>query len=187
MLIAREFTKDDELVLKQMVTEINLTDYNFEGLSNISNIEDYDKFLEKLEKNKHQELIKPEYSPQTTFGIFENNRLIGGFNLRHVIKGNLINHGGNIGYLIRPSERGKGYGTKMLYLALEKAAEIGLEKVLVSCRSENIGSMKVIENNGGIYENDYFEEETGKTFKIYWIDVEKELSKDNLVIVKERK
>lgn len=50
MLIAREFTKDDELVLKQMVTEINLTDYNFEGLSNISNIEDYDKFLEKLEK-----------------------------------------------------------------------------------------------------------------------------------------
>lgn len=75
----------------------------------------------------------------------------------------------------------------MLYLALEKAAEIGLEKVLVSCRSENIGSMKVIENNGGIYENDYFEEETGKIFKRYWIDVEKELSKDNLVIMKERK
>ena len=36
MLIAREFTKDDELMLRQMVDEINLTDSNFEGLSNIS-------------------------------------------------------------------------------------------------------------------------------------------------------
>lgn len=177
MLIAREFTKDDELMLRHMVDEINLTDSNFEGLSNISNIENYDEFLSKLEKNKHQELIKPEYSPQTTFGIFENDRLIGGFNLRHVIKGNLINHGGNIGYLIRPSERGKGYGTKMLHLALEKADELGLEKVLVSCRVENVGSMKVIENNGGNYENDYFEKDTGKTFKRYWIDVKKELLK----------
>jgi len=179
MLIAREFTKDDELMLRQMIDEINSTDANFEGLNNISNIVNYDDFLVMLEKNKHQELIKPEYSPQTTFGVFDNDRLIGGFNLRHVIKGNLINHGGNIGYLIRPSERGKGYGTKMLHHALEKADELGLEKVLVSCRVENISSMKVIENNGGNYENDYFEEETGKTFKRYWIDVKKELLRNN--------
>ena len=72
MLIAREFTKNDELMLRQMIDEINLTDSNFEGLNNISNIDNYDEFLEKLEKNKHQELIKPEYSPQTTFGIFDD-------------------------------------------------------------------------------------------------------------------
>ena len=52
----------------------------------ISNIENYDEFLAKLEKNKHQDLIKPEYSPQTTFGMFDDGRLIGGFSLRHVIK-----------------------------------------------------------------------------------------------------
>lgn len=184
MLIAREFTKDDESKLREMVDEINLTDSNFEGLSNIANIENYDEFLEKLEKNKHQELIKPEYSPQTTFGVFDDDRLIGGFNLRHVIKGGLINHGGNIGYLIRPRERGRGYGTTLLRLALEKADEIGLENVLVSCRVENIGSMKVIENNGGNYENDFFEEETGKTFKRYWIDVKKELLKNDSTSIK---
>jgi len=186
MLLAREFTKDDELILKQMVDEIRLTDSNFEGLSNISNIENYDMFLEELEKNKHQELINSEYSPQTTFGIFDNDRLVGGFNLRHVLKGNLINYGGNIGYLIRPSERRKGYGTKMLHLALEKAYEIGLEKFLVSCRVENIGSMKVIENNGGNYENDYFDKESGLTFKRYWIDVKKELLKDDSITKKNK-
>ena len=43
MLIAREFTKEDELVLRQMINEIYLIDSNFEGLNNISkkNIVEY--------------------------------------------------------------------------------------------------------------------------------------------------
>ena len=44
-------------------------------------------------------------------------------------------------------------------------------KVLVSCRTDNLGSTKVIENNGGKYENDYYDEPTGKTFKRYWISL----------------
>ena len=55
-------------------------------------------------------MIDPDFSPQTTFGVFVDGKLVGGFNLRHVLKGVLINHGGNLGYLIRPSERKKGYG-----------------------------------------------------------------------------
>lgn len=169
MVIAREFTKSDENKILEMVNEIKSFDNNFEGLTNISNIDNYDEFLNELEKNKHQELIKPEYSPQTTFGIFDNDELVGGFNLRHVIKGGLINHGGNIGYLIKPSKRGKGYGTKLLSLALEEAKKINLEKVLVSCRIENTASEKVILNNGGIYENSYYDEKLDKTFKRFWI------------------
>ena len=169
MLVAREFKKEDKTKLLDMINEINNFDCNFEGLENISKQVTYDSFLEQLEKNKHQELIKPEYSPQTTFGVFDDNKLVGGFNLRHIIKGNLINHGGNIGYLIRPSERKKGYGTIMLGLALEKAREIGLEKVLISCREDNIGSAKIIEKNDGVYENDYYDEQLNKTYKRYWI------------------
>lgn len=169
MLIAREFKKEDKNQLLDMINEINNFDSNFEGLINISKIDSYDSFLEQLEKNKHQELIRPEYSPQTTFGVFDDNKLVGGFNLRHIIKGDLINHGGNIGYLIRPSERKKGYGTIMLGLALEKAREIGVEKVLISCREDNVGSAKVIENNGGIYDNNYYDEKLDETYKRYWI------------------
>lgn len=169
MLIAREFTKDDENYLIDMIKEINNYDGNFEGLTNISKFDDYDEFLKKLEICKYQELIKPIYSPQTTFGVFDNDKLIGGFNLRHEIKGDLIHHGGNIGYLIRPSERGKGYGTKLLKLALEEARKIGLEKVLISCRNDNIASAKVIENNHGIYENNYYDETLKKDFRRYWI------------------
>ena len=134
-------------------------------MDNISRIEDFDEFFQVLERNKHQELIKPNYSPQITFGVFVDEKLIGGFNLRYELKGNLINHGGNIGYLVRPSERRKGYGTIILNCALKEAKEIGLGKVLVTCRKENIASSKVIEKNGGIYENDYYDEVKDCSYK----------------------
>jgi len=171
MIMAREFTKSDEEQIINMVNEIKEYDCNFEGMDNIGRIEDFDKFLQLLEKNKHQELIKPGYSPQTTFGVFDDGKLIGGFNLRHELKGNLINHGGNIGYLVRPSERKKGYGTIILGCALKKAKELGLERVLVTCREENIESSRVIEKNGGVFENNYYDEEYNVTFKRYWINL----------------
>ena len=57
----------------------------------------------------------------------------------------------------------------MLKLALEKCKELNLDKVLITCRDENIASSKVIKNNGGIYENDYYDEESNTTYKRYWI------------------
>ena len=61
------------------------------------------------------------------------------------MKGDLINIGGNIGYIIRPSDRGKGCATIQLQLLLEKAKDLGLDRVLVTCRENNIGSKKIIE------------------------------------------
>ena len=173
MIIAREFIKSDKEQVINLINEIKAYDDNFEGMDNIGRIEDFDDFLQTLEKNKHQELIKPGYSPQTTFGIYDDGKLIGAFNLRHKLKGNLINHGGNIGYLVRPSERRKGYGTIILGFALKKAKELGLGRVMVSCREENIASSRVIEKNGGVYENDYCDEVQNITFKRYWINLKK--------------
>lgn len=171
MIVVREFTLDDKNILLDMVNEINNFDGNFEGLNNISKIDNYEEFLFKLENNKYQDRIKPAYSPQTTFGFFVDGRLVGGFNLRHNLKGNLINHGGHIGYLIRPSERGKGYGSKLLKYALIEARKLEIDRVLVTCRCDNIGSERVILNNNGVYENDYYDEENGKTYKRYWIEL----------------
>lgn len=170
MITAREFTGQDKEQLLDMVNEIKEYDANFEGMDDIGQIEDYGAFLKKLEKWKYQERIKPDYSPQTTFGVFDNEMLVGGFVLRHALKGPLINHGGNIGYLVRPCERNKGYGKILLKLALEKANGIGLEKALVTCRNDNIGSIKVIEANRGKYDNAYYDKSSGKTYRRYWIE-----------------
>ena len=60
------------------------------------------------------------YSPQTTFGVFDDEKLVGGFVLRHTLKEALINHGGNIGYLVRPSEK-KGIGTDTFETCIRKS------------------------------------------------------------------
>ena len=65
----------------------------------------------------------------------------------------LITYGGHIGYSIRPSRRRRGYGTRILELAIEKCPSLGLEQVLVTCDSDNIASKKIIERNGGRFES----------------------------------
>ena len=65
----------------------------------------------------------------------------------------LLTYGGHIGYSIRPSKRWQGYGKHILALALERALSIDLHRVLVTCDADNIGSRKIIEHNGGVFES----------------------------------
>ena len=75
--------------------------------------------------------------------------------------------GAHIGDGIRPSERRKGYATKMISLALEECKKLGMDKVLLVCDKDNIGSVKSIIDNGGVLENEVLKE--GKLIQRYWI------------------
>ena len=68
---------------------------------------------------------------------------------------------GLIGYSIRPSQRGKGYASEMLKLALEKFANTSIDNILITCKDFNLASKKVIEKNGGIFENTYTNKDDG--------------------------
>ena len=61
---------------------------------------------------------------------------------------------GNFYYRVRLSERHKGYGTKMLELGLDEFRKLGFKEVYGQSSAGNIGSAKVIENNGGILLNE---------------------------------
>lgn len=75
--------------------------------------------------------------------------------------------GGHIGYGIRPSERRKGYATVLLNLALIKARELGIQRALVTCDRDNIGSAKTIMNNGGVLDSE--DEVDGTIIQRYWV------------------
>ena len=106
----------------------------------------------------------------STFWLLnKSNKILGAIDIRHSLTDNLLFRGGHIGYGIRPSERRKGYASKMLSLALDECESIGLSKVLITCLKSNIGSAKTIINNGGILESE--DTENGEIFQRYWINL----------------
>ena len=127
---------------------------------------DFDYYLENLElKNPRDGLV-----PDSTFFLLdeERNRLLGAVNIRHYLNEGLLKDGGHIGDGIRPSERRKGYATKMIGLALEECKKLGIDKALICCDKDNIGSAKSIINNGGVLENEITDED-GEIVQRYWI------------------
>lgn len=106
----------------------------------------------------------------TTYWLVnKKDRILGAVNIRHVLNEILLFRGGHIGYGIRPSERKKGYATKMLYLALEVCRTMGISRVMITCSKNNIGSAKTIINNGGILDSEGIDK--GEVFQRYWIDL----------------
>lgn len=97
-----------------------------------------------------------------------DNRVVGMIDLRHHINHPVLGAwGGHVGYTVLPSLRGKGIGKIMLKLDIDKAKELGIKKMLVTCHSSNIPSRNIILANGGIYEKTIKVDE--EEFERYWI------------------
>lgn len=111
--------------------------------------------------------LKEDWVPASTFWLIDNEKWIGHCNIRHRLTPSLEQLGGHIGYAIPPSERQKGYGGKILKLALEKAHDIGIHRAMITCDSDNAASRKIIERNGGVLDEEY--EYKGKKVRRYWV------------------
>ena len=112
---------------------------------------DFDFFLEDIEQNSKGLIV--EGIPQIQYWCVEGDKYIGNINYRPQLNDKLQNRGGNIGYTVRPRERGKGYALWMLNQVLEIARTDGLSSVLLTCDDDNYGSIKVIQKAGGIRES----------------------------------
>ena len=111
------------------------------------------------------------YVPSHVFWLVNDNEYLGEINIRHELNDNLRLVGGHIGYKIRPSVRNRGYGSLILKLGLKEAKKIGLKKVLLTCDKTNIGSKKIIEKNGGIFEDEILWSKDKPPKLRYWIDI----------------
>ena len=130
---------------------------------------DFNYYLENLEISEPKDGTVPD----SVFFLLdlERNILLGAVNIRHYLNDYLLQHGGHIGDGIRPSERGKGYATEMIRLALIECKRLGIDKVLMVCDKFNVASAKTIIKNGGILENE-FADEDGEIIQRYWINLD---------------
>jgi predicted acetyltransferase len=103
--------------------------------------------------------------------MIDHDEFIGRLSLRCQLNAFMYKVAGHIGYQVRPGRRCQGYGTELLHLGLIKAFEHGLTQALVTCDETNIASRKVIEHNGGVFENAVTVEGSPILKLRYWIDL----------------
>ena len=128
---------------------------------------DFEYYMDNLEVKEGTENLVPD----STFFCLDEDRdiFVGAVNIRHYLNEALLKDGGHIGDGVRPSERRKGIATKMIRLALDECRKLGIDRVLMVCDKDNIGSAKSIMSNGGILENEITVE--GVVEQRYWIEL----------------
>ena len=132
---------------------------------------DFEDYLKRMQVLAKGENLPDDAVPSHTYFLFCDGKIIGRSELRRELNPELELIGGHIGADIRRSERKKGYGALILKLTLEKAAEVGLKKVLVTCDAGNTASAKTIEKCGGRLDKQVIHEETGTLISHYLIEL----------------
>jgi predicted acetyltransferase len=109
--------------------------------------------------------------PQTTYWLVRNERTILAMSrLRHRLNSSLMKEGGHIGYTVRPPERSKGYGARICAEVIEQARKtLTVDRLLITCDTDNIHSARIIQKNGGVFENEVISDFTGKPVSRYWV------------------
>lgn len=126
------------------------------GSELLDRIENYEEWLSSVTLNTDSKTVNENWVVTDTFFAVRksDNRIIGVIDLRHTLN-DFLKDFGNCGYSVRPSERKKGYATEMLHQLIGVARKIGMTELHISVEKTNIGSIKVIEKNGGVYERSF--------------------------------
>lgn len=146
-------------------------------------LDDYEGWLKKLDEDYTRKTNEEKVPARTYFFIRENdNKIIGMINIRLALNEKLKKFGGNIGYSIRPTERGKGYNKINLYLGLKVCQNYGISKVLLDADKDNPASWRTIEALGGINIREFFDNENAHCIvKDYEINVDESISKNSII------
>ncbi len=133
---------------------------------------DYEEWLALVRDNERAETARPDWVVADTFFVVRScdGRIVGMADIRHTLNDFLKNYGGNIGYGVRPSQRGRGYGAEILRLALGHAKAVGLKRALLACYADNIPSRRVIEGCAGRLARTAGDAD-GREILFYWIEL----------------
>lgn len=116
---------------------------------NVTKDEFLNQVIPRLLKNSEGLELPDGHVPDTYYFLWNDNKIVGLFKIRHYLNDFLRNGSGHIGYGILPEYRGKGFATQGLLLAIEKCKEIIREdEIYLSVNKDNPASLKVQLNCG---------------------------------------
>lgn len=133
-----------------------------EGLRTRTDRETYEVLIRLLRRMGHDP-VAPQV-PSDHWWIVEGRTVLGFIAIRHRLNDYLLEHGGHIGYSIRPSRRREGHASRAVGLALKRCDELGIDRVLITCEDDNAASARTIESHGGVLED------VREGVRRYWIE-----------------
>ena len=137
--------------------------FGFEGISTFAD------YVKQLEGQTRGIGVREGFVPNTFLVGVVDGVVVGRLSLRHSLNEFLAKIGGHIGYGVVRSQRRRGYATEMLRQAMPLCASLGIKRALITCDEHNIGSRKVVEACGGIFEGMIDCAESGIPKRRYWL------------------
>ena len=157
MLIIKKLNVEDGIDVFNMLKNIESNENEFTNPVKDMTYSEYKDWLILMDNWSNGKNLKKGYVPQTIFWLYNDDIPVGFGKIRHQLTDTSRKFGGNIGYAIAKSYRGKGYATIFLSKLVEKANQLNINEKILTVEKYNPASKKVIEKNGGkvIEENEH--------------------------------
>lgn len=140
---------------------------SMDGTSRLRRFDSTPDWLGYLKEAADDEVAVTQY----VFVREEDGKIVGMLDIRRIPNEFIEKYAGYVGYSVCPSERRKGYASKMLGMALKIMKGFGMESVLITCYEGNEASRKTTLNNGGVYESTVYWQERNTYIERYRIDL----------------